>query len=434
MLAYFLAGIMAFISLVLLSNGMISPKIHRQDDFLWSGLGLFYALVLWICAGRFTGAVLLGQLAGVAVTIAFMWENRQLRKVITAQSDSNTVLEGFSILSFVAESVAKISQGKKAPQTIPPESVAAKETPEVVASETSTSTMADSETSKQVKEEKEETETVIEQQEETVTTSETSSESEVKDAADEQVSKQTTEPETTPENAVQEEEEFLGSSLTSESKTKDNQNIFQRISGFFRKSKSEKQKIQSDDNKLKLDNSSSEKGLTELDSLNESEISNVEDFAENESISQIDPKTTATEVVEAIENLELPESENNLEDKPINDTEIQVITTSTEEETSPMEEVENSPSDVNNEVKTNSEDEIINDTQQIDTVEEEAPKTEKEDIPEDDIIESLSDLWPNPNETQSQSPQENENEETDSEIDSLGKLFEDDDKSKTDDN
>lgn len=110
MLAYFLATVMAIISLILYLNAFISPKIHRQDDFLWSGLGLFYALTLWVCAGRITGAVLLGQLAIIAVAIAFMWENRQLRKNITADSESNEVLEGVSLLSLITVSLGKLSQ------------------------------------------------------------------------------------------------------------------------------------------------------------------------------------------------------------------------------------------------------------------------------------------------------------------------------------
>ncbi|MBL1209373.1 Ycf66 family protein [Geminocystis sp. GBBB08] len=110
MLAYFLATFMAIISLILYLNAFISPKIHRQDDFLWSGLGLFYALTLWVCAGRITGAVLLGQSAIIAVAIAFIWENRQLRKTITAESESPQVLEGFSLLNFIAISLGKLSQ------------------------------------------------------------------------------------------------------------------------------------------------------------------------------------------------------------------------------------------------------------------------------------------------------------------------------------
>lgn len=99
MLAYFLAVIIAVVSLNLYLTAFIRPQIHRQDDFLWSGLGLFYALTLWICAGRFTGAVLLSQTAITMVAVAFIWENTQLRKA-WRQNETNS-LEGFSILSFI---------------------------------------------------------------------------------------------------------------------------------------------------------------------------------------------------------------------------------------------------------------------------------------------------------------------------------------------
>jgi hypothetical protein len=124
MLAYFLAIVMAMISLTLYFNAFISPKIHRQDDFLWSGLGLFYALTLWICAEKITGVVLLGQLAVVFLVVAFIWENRQIRKLIVANTESNNGLEGFSVLSFIITSLNKISQlaKKKTP-------VATKKTP-----------------------------------------------------------------------------------------------------------------------------------------------------------------------------------------------------------------------------------------------------------------------------------------------------------------
>ena len=56
--------------------------IHKRDDFLWSGVGLFYALVLWFCASRITGSLLLGQVAAVALVISFNWQNLKLRKAV----------------------------------------------------------------------------------------------------------------------------------------------------------------------------------------------------------------------------------------------------------------------------------------------------------------------------------------------------------------
>ncbi len=76
------------------------PKIHRQDDFFWSGLGLFYALVLWFCAPQIKGAVLLGQLAAVALLISYSWQVIKLRKAIVNPSQQQN-LDGFSVTSFI---------------------------------------------------------------------------------------------------------------------------------------------------------------------------------------------------------------------------------------------------------------------------------------------------------------------------------------------
>ncbi len=109
MLAYFLAIAVAVVSLTLYLTAFFRPQIHRQDDFLWSGLGLFSALIFWICAGRITGAVLLGESALVIIAIAFIWENRQLRQAITTSTNSNQALEGFSILSLIASLFTKLT-------------------------------------------------------------------------------------------------------------------------------------------------------------------------------------------------------------------------------------------------------------------------------------------------------------------------------------
>ena len=71
MLPYILAIAVASASFLLFLGAFVFPKLHRQDDFLWSGVGLFYALVLWLCAGRLTGGVLLGQAAATCLLLAF---------------------------------------------------------------------------------------------------------------------------------------------------------------------------------------------------------------------------------------------------------------------------------------------------------------------------------------------------------------------------
>ena len=82
MLAYILAIAIALASVVLFFSAFFAPKLHRKDDFLWSGVGLFYGLILWLCAGRFTGAALLGQMAAVVLVLSFAWQTISLRAAI----------------------------------------------------------------------------------------------------------------------------------------------------------------------------------------------------------------------------------------------------------------------------------------------------------------------------------------------------------------
>ena len=73
MLAYILALAVFIGSFAIYMAAFFFPEVHRKGDIFWSGIGLFYALVLWFCAGRITGAVLLGQTASVALLVWFGW-------------------------------------------------------------------------------------------------------------------------------------------------------------------------------------------------------------------------------------------------------------------------------------------------------------------------------------------------------------------------
>ena len=97
MLAYVLAIAVAFISFAFYMAAFFFPEVHRKDDFLWSGVGLFYALVLWVCAGRITGGVLLGQLAGVALVFWLGWETLTLRRAIAYPEARTEIDESFSL-------------------------------------------------------------------------------------------------------------------------------------------------------------------------------------------------------------------------------------------------------------------------------------------------------------------------------------------------
>ncbi|WP_339390659.1 Ycf66 family protein, partial [Crocosphaera watsonii] len=108
MLAYILAIAVGLASLSLYLSAFFLPELHRKDDFLWSGVGLFYALVLWVCAGRITGGVLLGQSASVTLVLCFGWQTLRLRRAI-AHPDETTDITGFSFLVWLQNRFQKPS-------------------------------------------------------------------------------------------------------------------------------------------------------------------------------------------------------------------------------------------------------------------------------------------------------------------------------------
>lgn len=91
MLAHILAIAVALGSFVLFMAAFFFPEVHRKYDFLWSGVAMFYALVLWICAGRITGGVLLGQTASVALLGWLGWEAFSLRRATTAEIEKTVI-------------------------------------------------------------------------------------------------------------------------------------------------------------------------------------------------------------------------------------------------------------------------------------------------------------------------------------------------------
>lgn len=91
MLAYVLALIIGLGSIALYMAAFFFPEVHRKQDFIWSGVGLFYAWVLWVCAGRITGGVLLGQVASVVLLGWFAWQTVTLRRAI-ASPDQQTAI------------------------------------------------------------------------------------------------------------------------------------------------------------------------------------------------------------------------------------------------------------------------------------------------------------------------------------------------------
>lgn len=80
MLAHALALAVGLGSFTLYIAAFFFPEVHRKHDFFWSGLGMFYALVLWACSEQMTGAVLLGQVASVTLLGYLGWQMLVLRR------------------------------------------------------------------------------------------------------------------------------------------------------------------------------------------------------------------------------------------------------------------------------------------------------------------------------------------------------------------
>ncbi|GAP94561.1 hypothetical protein NIES2104_10720 [Leptolyngbya sp. NIES-2104] len=92
------------------------PEIYRKGDLTLSGVGLFYALVLWICADRITGAVLLGQIASVSLIGWFGYQSLTSRLGYTpSTSELRSKLDDV----LASENTAKVvEQGKKTFTTV----------------------------------------------------------------------------------------------------------------------------------------------------------------------------------------------------------------------------------------------------------------------------------------------------------------------------
>lgn len=91
MLANILALAVALGSLAIYLAAFFFPEIYRKGDLIWSGIGLFYALVLWVCAERITGGVLLGQTASVVLLGWFAWQTVTLRYLLTPSAQRTDV-------------------------------------------------------------------------------------------------------------------------------------------------------------------------------------------------------------------------------------------------------------------------------------------------------------------------------------------------------
>jgi hypothetical protein len=117
MLAYILSIVVAVLSLIIFSLAFFAPSLHRRDDFLWSGVGLFYALVLWLCASQITGAVLLGQTAAAVMLVSFGWQILNFRDAIAHPE------KGIDLSFSVIDSIQNFLGSSKSPKVVNPSTV-----------------------------------------------------------------------------------------------------------------------------------------------------------------------------------------------------------------------------------------------------------------------------------------------------------------------
>jgi len=107
MLAYVLALAVGLGSFALYMAAFFFPEVHRKNDFVWSGVGLFYALVLWVCAGRITGGLLLGQVASVALLGWSISQTLQLRRQVTPAQQQTELPSATEVKDTVQAQVEK---------------------------------------------------------------------------------------------------------------------------------------------------------------------------------------------------------------------------------------------------------------------------------------------------------------------------------------
>ena len=83
MLTYLLAWAVAVGSFGLYLSAFFFPELHRKNDLILSGVGLFFALTLWIYADRLRGGLLLGETAAVVLIFWFAWQSFKYRQQLT---------------------------------------------------------------------------------------------------------------------------------------------------------------------------------------------------------------------------------------------------------------------------------------------------------------------------------------------------------------
>ncbi|MEO1637478.1 MAG: Ycf66 family protein [Cyanobacteria bacterium J06631_9] len=80
MFAHVLSVLVAASSFLFYMAAFFYPEVHRPLDWVWSGLGLFYAVVLWYCAGQMTAVVVLAQMSAIALLLVLGWQLLSIRR------------------------------------------------------------------------------------------------------------------------------------------------------------------------------------------------------------------------------------------------------------------------------------------------------------------------------------------------------------------
>ncbi|MGB6297860.1 MAG: Ycf66 family protein [Rivularia sp. (in: cyanobacteria)] len=126
-MTHILALIVGLGSLAIYLAAFFFPEVHRKNDFYLSGLGLFYALVLWVFAPRIGGWFFLGQLAAVGLLFWFGLQTFSLRRQVTPAMQQTPVPSTEAVTSNslqervggLFKSVSNVLPGKKSKSQVP---------------------------------------------------------------------------------------------------------------------------------------------------------------------------------------------------------------------------------------------------------------------------------------------------------------------------
>ncbi|MGB3758178.1 MAG: Ycf66 family protein [Rivularia sp. (in: cyanobacteria)] len=109
-MTHILALIVGLGSLAIYLAAFFFPEVHRKNDFYLSGVGLFYALVLWVFSPRIGGWFFLGQLAAVGLLFWFGLQTFSLRRQLTPAMQQTPVPSVDAVKNNINEPAAKSLQ------------------------------------------------------------------------------------------------------------------------------------------------------------------------------------------------------------------------------------------------------------------------------------------------------------------------------------